>query len=322
MVALVLSIFLLGGMVAMFSSSKGTYETNSRLAVVEENGQLAMSILVRDLRGAGFNGCNRSGAIHNVLLPSAGSLNDFQFGVGGYNNTAGPVDAPFSLAGNDVLIVRSPLPGSTEILTASMASNTSNLQIRAFPVGNPGTFAPNQILMVGNCTESSVFRVSAYDASTGVIAHASTHNQTNSLVAAYGVGQPVLRVRASAYYLRCASNPCAPTERPGLWRNTDGVAEELVEGIDSLHFLYGVDTDNDRDANNYLPANLVTDWDAVISISVGLVASSPEPYGPPHGAITYTVIDHPTHGQTYTAPDDRRIRKLFTSTVALRNNAW
>ena len=46
---------------------------------------------------------------------------------------------------------------------------------------------------------------------------------------------------------------------PALWRSEDGVNVELIEGIEQMQILYGIDTDNDGFANQYLVSTAVAD---------------------------------------------------------------
>ena len=57
MVALTLSLILLGGVLAVMYSSKVTYMENERVGRLQENGRAALEMILRDLRGAGFPGC-------------------------------------------------------------------------------------------------------------------------------------------------------------------------------------------------------------------------------------------------------------------------
>lgn len=84
-----------------------------------------------------------------------------------------------------------------------------------------------------------------------------------------------------------------------LQKDADGV----VEGIENMQILYGVDTDatSSSEANYYVTANLVTaaNWPNVISIRITLTART---------------ID-----SNLTTTGDGRIRRTFTSTIAVRN---
>lgn len=85
---------------------------------------------------------------------------------------------------------------------------------------------------------------------------------------------------------------------PALFRSTDGVNQELVEGIEDLQILYGEDTDDDFVANYYVEAASVTDMAQAISVRFTLIARTLEDNLTDTGA---------------------RVTRNFTSTVTLRN---
>ncbi len=103
--------------------------------------------------------------------------------------------------------------------------------------------------------------------------------------------------------------------QPALFKNDGITTRELVEGIENMQILYGVDIDSDGTLgygtpNYYVPASSVTN--KVVSIRLSLLAATlddnltiqPQPY---------------TFKGTTTTPTDRKIRRVFTSTIALRN---
>ena len=57
LVALVISLFLLGGIVQVFIANKASYSFSNAISRIQENGRYAMDTMTQDLRGAGFNGC-------------------------------------------------------------------------------------------------------------------------------------------------------------------------------------------------------------------------------------------------------------------------
>jgi len=99
-----------------------------------------------------------------------------------------------------------------------------------------------------------------------------------------------------------------------LQQNTHGQNNDLIEGIENMQILYGVDTDSDKTPNYYVPANNVADMTKVFSIRISLLTVSlddnltiqPQPYT--YNGITTTPTDH-----------KNKIRRVFTSTIALRN---
>lgn len=96
---------------------------------------------------------------------------------------------------------------------------------------------------------------------------------------------------------------------PNLFCDGDGTGgtagQPLVEGVEDLQILYGEDTDaiSDGIANQYATAGAVN-MARVVSVRVQLRLRSPD--------------DNLT--DTVTAFGDRRIRRVFTNTVTLRNS--
>jgi len=110
----------------------------------------------------------------------------------------------------------------------------------------------------------------------------------------------------------------ATTNRPGLFCDTtdDSTVNgtEVVSEIENMRILYGVDISGDGIVDYYVPAGLVSNWDQVASLRIGLVAATPNTINPNLDTSTYNVV-----GISYDPVDDRRSRRLYTMTIALRN---
>jgi type IV pilus assembly protein PilW len=88
--------------------------------------------------------------------------------------------------------------------------------------------------------------------------------------------------------------------QPALFvKNDAAAAQALIEGIENMQILYGVDTDADGSVNYYVSANNVADMSKVVSIRITLTAR--------------------TLDGNLTTIGDGRIRRDFTTTIALRN---
>ncbi len=89
-----------------------------------------------------------------------------------------------------------------------------------------------------------------------------------------------------------------------LRKITNCTTTDIVEGIENMQILYGIDTDaastvNFGTPNYYVAANAVANWTQVVSIRI---------------TITVRTLD-----DKLTNTGDGRIRRDFTSTIALRN---
>ena len=88
-----------------------------------------------------------------------------------------------------------------------------------------------------------------------------------------------------------------------------------------MQVKYGVDTDGDLLANQYVTADNVTNWDTVVSINLAVLVRSIDETGVEKDKQTYKLLGGAgaTGGGTYGPFNDRRQRAIFTTTITLRN---
>ncbi len=111
----------------------------------------------------------------------------------------------------------------------------------------------------------------------------------------------------------------ATTGAPQLQCN----AQPLVDGIESMQVLYGVDTSADGIANSYVDSAAVQagtaggggpDWNNVVSVRVAVLVQGQANVLDQAQSITYNLL-----GRAYVAANDRTPRRVFTTTIPLRN---
>jgi len=116
--------------------------------------------------------------------------------------------------------------------------------------------------------------------------------------------------------------PAILTQTYSIQTGTGGIpylfdtAGELVEGIENLQVLYGADTDADSSPNYYVAAGTAgLNMANVVSIRVSLVAVTLE------DNVALQPLNNSFVFGTLLAPPatDRKVRRVFTSTIALRN---
>lgn len=126
-----------------------------------------------------------------------------------------------------------------------------------------------------------------------------------------------MRLRGNIYYV--ANNGFT---EPALFRESLGsgggvatsTAEELVEGVEDMQITYGEDTSADGSVDGYFAANAVTNWNNVKSVRIGLLMRSAE-----NGVVNQPQSVSFNGGTVTPATGDRRLRKVFTATIAVRN---
>jgi type IV pilus assembly protein PilW len=137
------------------------------------------------------------------------------------------------------------------------------------------------------------------------------------------------QINTITYFIRIGAN-----NQPSLYKTTQitNVAgtittntDELIEGIENMQILYGVDTDPPiiTDAtqevsgtpNYYVSADLVANnnnWDNVVAVQISLLAGTMD------DNVTSQAVPYTYNGVT-TTPTDNRMRRVYNATITLRN---
>jgi len=320
MVAVVIGLILVAGVIELFVNNRQVYRVQDAKARMQENGRYAMAILGQNIRDAGYYGCasRRAGAeTNNVLNNSNLFIWNFATAVEGNEATGDNAWTPtkenniVADSGTDILTVRK-TSGSTIKITAHPGGTppgSANIQV------NPGNGLVNgDIIMATDCLTSAVFQVTSNNPDTsGSIAHntgtGSPGNITQALGKNYTGGWVVPVVTLSFYIDQNPNNVPALYQRNAV----SGAILELVEGIEDMQILYGVDTTGDGVVTTYEPANAVGNWNDVLSVKVSLLLRSIEDNLTADGPQTYRFND------TDVTADDRRLRSVYTKTFTLRN---
>jgi type IV pilus assembly protein PilW len=91
-------------------------------------------------------------------------------------------------------------------------------------------------------------------------------------------------------------------------------AGKLIEGIENMQILYGEDgTDVDLVADYYVPLDEVVDISNVVSLKISMLMRSSE------DNLSHESMKYDFAGSTNLTGPDKRLRKVFNTTIALRN---
>ena len=365
MIALLIGTILILGLVQIFAASRTAYQTSEGLGRVQENARFAIDFLQRDIRMAGHFGCvndqshwvKGAGDLANHLGTSPAAL-DFNVSISGYEatNTApdqavtvGSAATGWSPALPPQITALNPSPGSDIIalrylaeegipvtgLTAISGPNTQ----ATFPAGRVaaltgGGVASPVMFGVADCSQVDVFR----GAITGNTVASSSGVDFSSRYTASPSGQTsIYRAESVVFYVAPGTSG-----QPALWRARANAAgaypaanrEELVEGIESLQFLYGRDATavispttpplgniTLQDTAGTLTAD-AAQWRRVGLVQIGVLAASPNPAASaPPGAVNAQPRVLGVRFAPPTTPDSR-YRNSYEVTVALRNRLF
>ncbi len=321
LIALTLGLLLTASFGSVLISNKQTFRAIDAASRVQETGRYAMHLLTRDLRSAGYQGCaGLSATITNTL--NAGTLSSLidNTPLEGFDHkTAGSsaasawtpnLDASITgaVADSDVIMIRSSV-SSGIYLTATMPNTAAALQISAASGIDQG-----DIFMVCDCRSScSIAQRTNINNGTNALVHniggtVTPGNAAVNLGRAYGPESEIMEVENRSWYVGTGASG-----EPALFlESNDAGGVEMVEGVESLQLLFGEDTNNDNAANRYLTADLVGDWNNVVSTRIFVVARTAE------NNVTSDYQTYSVNGTNITATD-KRLRRVFSATVNLRN---
>lgn len=263
MVAMVLGLILIGGVVQVVISNIQTFNTNSGISRVQESARFALSELSHDIRMAGFRGCDvQSEDVVNYATYTEFNLDADIFGGNDLNGAfAGVNPAVTPVTDTDVFQVKRLIDVGT-YLTAEVTGLATQLAVTGgeeFKVGD--------ILYIGDCDKGAFVNV------TNAVPNATQVSISNTGTISpngekYGIDAQIFKVEVKTYYVADSGYTNNQNESiNALWVDKNGVANELVLGVDNFQVLYGVNTDTDDLApNQFVEAQAVTNWNNVTVI--------------------------------------------------------
>ncbi|HSC67493.1 MAG TPA: PilW family protein [Cellvibrio sp.] len=338
MIAVTLGLILMTGVMQVFLSSKTVFSSQQALSRVQETGRLGIEFLSRDIRMAGYMGCATRVVgmeITNTLKDSDKVLYDFGSAVNGYTDKTlpGGTVGETLVVDTDVLVVRSAAGSGVRIAKNNTADDVFIAKVGNVEAGvcaggkdRISGVCEKDIVAVTDCEKSRIFQVSSLalgsgaDADKASVGHDGTSMTPGNAHPVWGgvaadasetftAGAELLAATTNIYFIAKGVSG-----RPSLWQSTNGISLELLEGVDDISMLYGVDTNADYVPDKYVKSGAVaaTEWPKVVAIKIELLVASFEDNVLPEKQ-KYTFA-----GEVKT-PDDRRLRQVFTATVGIRS---
>jgi len=340
MVAATLGLLILGGAISMFISNKRVYTEQDEMGRLQENARFAMDLLVRDIRMAGYAGC-------------ADDVAEVVNHVNGYDD---PSDIHYFIAVEGSESASNWLPGNSSDQVANMVAGTDGVTIRylaptdiyvvppymtvssaAIHTTTDSGLEKGDIISIMDCSSADIVVItsnpsqppcssdtdvtckSSFNHNSGAVTGAEPGNWLKDLSKTYTGDAGILKFVAARYFIGNDADGNPVLRRMSGVDKTTGqpIVDDLVEGVENMQVVYGEDTvGNDMIADAYRDAATVTDWDKVVSVRLSLLLRTIEEYGTELNTNTYDLL-----GNTIDPPDDRRRRRVFTTTIQIRNRS-
>ncbi|HBO12843.1 MAG TPA: hypothetical protein DD491_08675 [Halieaceae bacterium] len=309
MVAILLGTILITGAVGVYLGSKRSYTEVEQVASLAENARFSLSVLEESLRHVGFFGAagpgnilpdGDLGAVTGDCTGGAEAYDviNFFFGVqaGGANMLGCITDA---VPNTDILVIKhlAPDPGYDADPADPTAARDGTI---SFPAG----LAATDTYVIVNAEQGLIF--DGADTAPSV---------AEGEVYANGIAYPY---RLAIYYVRDTGGVPTLARKVLQWDTTAGAmtiaTQDLVEGVENMHFLFGEDNDLDGEPDVFANQATVTDWSQVLVVRAFLLVQST--------ADDIDYVDDRSYqlgDVTVAAANDNRRRILVQSEITLRN---
>lgn len=286
MTALTISLLLLIGLTTLVINSNQNFQELTRSSQQMENGRFAMQLLKEDLRLAGFYG-------ELANIPAAGATLPDPCVVG---------DVPAQRAG-----ISRPVQGFTSAASLSCITNTDHV-------------AGTDILVVRRASTST-------DMAPGYLHIQATPRQfilgtdatTYDLTWGLATDPEVRPYFVHIYYIspNSVGNDGIPSLKRIEIRANNFNTVPLVEGIENMQFLYGVDTTGNGSPDSYVnDPTTIADWADVVTVQAFLLVRNLEATQGYSDDKSYTLGD-----VDIAAPGDAFKRHVYSTSVRLTNPA-
>jgi len=321
LVALTLSLILTLVVGQIYVTNSQTYRLQEAQSRIQENGRFALEFLSKDVRRVGSMGClsvlNTPSVIANPspsITPATSILGydaaqTASYPVSSSSNATWNPAAPSgvsALAGTDFFSIQFAEPCGGHLqsevtgMTPSQSANLSSTNTCSITAGTTE-------LVLSDCSQSEIFRS---DSNSSISISGTNNNTQDHFNYSHGLDAEVLVVHAYTYTIQLFNS------EPTLYRVDNATlssngAQPLIEGIEDMQLLYGVDITGDGSVDQYVKAFSVSNWASVVAIRVDLVIRSTGVYG-----TNLTTATTACNGVTVT---DTRLRRCFSFTINLRN---
>ncbi len=290
MVTLLLGALITAGVISLFNANRQTFRLQDNLALAQETGSFALDFIARDLRRAGYPG--------DVF------------------NSVGAFDTANTI--NDRVQVKNDV-----INGATVSVNYVDDQLAVI-------YQPDVFSAQTTCTGDAIPAGTAYISNRYWVRTTADGRERELVCQGFAV----------------TTSGTAITGRTAI-----GQPQALISGVDSFQVLYGVDTtptaipgaggggctDSANMPNIYVPGNLLqaaidtgaappscalplTPIATVRSVRIALlVRTNADVDATVPAGLDYVLLDRRLHASNFAPVADGRIRRLFLTTVALRN---
>lgn len=326
MIAMVLASLLTIGLFQIFTSNNLTFRMTESIARTQEAGRIATEILSREIRGAGYFGCNKENVVNNL------DETDEAYSADAH---AYDIDAPISsrvadrpagaVAGTHFMRFSGLESAGVEVNTLGPETSAS------IEISQRGDIQVDDIIAISDCAGTDIFQVSNIQQGGGgditLVANSGEDDPgndfipngcTNCLSNSYGPGAEILRAYNRTLYIGVSNTT---GERALMSVVPGGAPVELVEGVFDMRVRMGTSNSPNNPVNQWTDSTGAVNWNEVRAVEVSLlVRGRDDALFDGVQSVCFPGWVDCSAGPNYQAPDSRLYR-VYTFTANVRNTS-
>ncbi|MEJ2041846.1 MAG: PilW family protein [Reinekea sp.] len=335
LIALVLSAIIITGIVQVFISNRQAYSLTESTSRVQENGRFAISLIAESIRNAGNFGC---------LPENSRDFDSLRNWVSALRAADQSVDLNPIQTNNQTALDNTTDGGtvanwfdSPDTLTLLIPTGTSGGRLSSVLVNsgtgdktlkvNGGNFFQSEIVLASNCNVGDIIQLGnvtqdvANDTWDLVDATKSIREDFYNLG---NVASELMQIRFVEFSVDATSNTLV------MSTVGDGAAAQvqpLVSGIENIQFQYGVDNNGDYVADYFDTITNISNlsnagsnpFDSIVAVKVFVLAVHGDNGGDGNTLRQPQTISFAGQNRTVGNATDLRLRRVYETTVNLRN---
>ena len=314
MISMAIGSVVILGVLSLFNANTETYNALQAQTRLQEGANFGLNVIARDLQRAGYRGCYSRGNVYSPVATVPVAF-DIRSGLAVHNGnsdgtwTASSTDLESDLSddaidGTDIITLRF-VENDEAYLSAALVTGQESVAVTVVS-GASSNITVNDLALISDCEKATLFKVTsmATDGTTMTLGHAVSAASGNIVAGlaetgTFGTDAAVASIVSKTYFIKQGASDLAGKGGYSLYQYDGTSSAELVEGVEDLQILLGLDTDSDGVPNQYLDPSASIDTGQIVTILLEITANS--------------INDA---GSTET---DGLLRRTFRQTIKIRN---
>jgi type IV pilus assembly protein PilW len=329
MIATAIGLFVLLGVTYAYISNRQSYVLNEALANIQESARVISEALNHDLRMAGSTGCNPEASTFTVPGVGLAGAKQIKSGVRVSPAVSGVVGRD---GGKPVLTIYGALGDGMASVSAEATSSSIPIELSASKEKLEKNMGGEGYMIISDCEKSLLFSgtisgssITITEGGDGLGGGGETGGDIYAKGAqVFGIA-PVVSggsgVPYKAFYLGSSGRTDVAGEsiRSLFYGNTgDPIHDmELAEGVDAFRICVG--EENGNTIKRVPDTGTGISWEKVTMVQVDMVLSSINPRVLQEDVMYKYELCGDAGGTPSVTVKDRRMRRMFSTSVALRS---